>query len=120
MSTPRGQLRPDTRERERPPSERFLGHLPGVAEGVAHAPSSHSTIIRAASAAAQSAAAFSMTATAHRLVRQWFAVALIVREAHRQRRRSVFQVSGLRGTTHTGGVVPPFCPQCPLARAAIN
>jgi hypothetical protein len=38
MSTPRGHLRPDKRGRERPPSERVLGRLPGVAEGVAHAP----------------------------------------------------------------------------------
>jgi hypothetical protein len=38
MSTPRGHLRPDKMGRERPPSERARGHLPAVAEGVAHAP----------------------------------------------------------------------------------
>ena len=53
MSTPGGHIRPDKRGRERPPSERVRGRLPGVAEGVAHAPSSLSTIIRAASAAAR-------------------------------------------------------------------
>jgi hypothetical protein len=58
VSTPRGHLRPDKMGRERPPSERVRGRPPGVAEGVAHAPSSHSTIIRAASVAAQSAATF--------------------------------------------------------------
>jgi hypothetical protein len=67
--------------RERPPSKRVRGRLPGVAEGVAHAPGSLDTIIRAGSATAQSAAAFSMAATAHRLVRQWFAVAPIVQDA---------------------------------------
>ena len=42
-----------------PRSERVRGRLPGMAEGVAHA-RSLSTIIRAASAAAENAAAFAM------------------------------------------------------------
>ena len=52
MSTLRGHIRPDKRGRERPPSEGVRGCPPGVAEGVAHAPSSLSTTIRAASPAA--------------------------------------------------------------------
>jgi len=68
--TPRAIFMQDKVGRERPPSEWVRDRLRGVAAGVAHAPSSRSTIIRAASAAAQNAAAFSMTATAHRLVRQ--------------------------------------------------
>jgi hypothetical protein len=67
--TPRGHLRPDKLGRERPPAERVRGRLPGVAEGVARAPSSLDTIIRAASAAAENAAAFSMTARAQPCVR---------------------------------------------------
>jgi hypothetical protein len=70
MSTPRGHLRPDKGGRERPPSEWVPGRLPGVAEGVAHAPNSLSAIIRAASAAAKNAAAFSTTGRAHPLVCQ--------------------------------------------------
>jgi hypothetical protein len=118
--TPRGHLGPDKRGRVRPPSGTVRGHLPGVAEGVAHAPSSPSTIVRAASAAAQSAAAFWMAATAHRLVRQWFAVALIVHEAHRSRRRSVVHSRGLRGDNSSPRRCPPFCPPGPCARAAVN
>ena len=79
--TPRGHIRPDKRGRERPSSERGRGRLPGLAEGVAHAPSSRSTIIGAASAAAENAAAFTMTATAHPLGRQWFAVQHFSRRA---------------------------------------
>lgn len=56
--------------RERPPRIEARDRVRGVAEGVAHAPNSLSTTIRAASPAAQSAAAFPMTARAHPLVRQ--------------------------------------------------
>jgi hypothetical protein len=117
MSTPRGHLRPDKMGRERPPSERARGHLPAVAEGVAHAPA-RVPPSSARSATAQCAAALSMPATAHRLVRQWFAVAPIVHDADRPRRRFVVHFSGLRGTTPPRGVVPPFVLHVPLRECA--
>lgn len=118
--TPRGHIRPDKRGRERPPSERVRGRFPGVAEGVAHAPSSLSTIIRAASAAAQSAAAFPMTARAHPLVRQRVAASASSERRHHHHRRSAVQFSGLKGDNSYPRRCPPFCPPCPSARAAIN
>jgi hypothetical protein len=113
--TPRGRLRPDNMGRERPPSERVRGRPPpGVAPEVAHAPSSLCTIIRAASAAAKNAAAFSMAARTHLLVRQRVAVSVSSAQRHRQHRRSVAQFSGLKGTTQIRGVVPPFVPRAVL------
>jgi hypothetical protein len=118
--TPRGHLRPDKRGRERPPSERGGGRPPGVAEGVAHAPSSRSTIIRATSAAAQSAAAFSMPATAHPLVRQRVAASASSERRHHHPFRFGVQFSGVKGDNSYPRRCPPFCPPCPSARAAIN
>jgi hypothetical protein len=120
VPTPRGQLRPDRWGRERPPSERVRGRLPGVAEGVAHAPSSVSTIVRAASAAARNAAAFSMTARAHPLAGQRVAVSVSSARRCRQHRRSAVQFSGLKGDNSYPTRCPPFCLPCPSARAAIN
>ena len=97
MSTPRGHLRPDSVGRERPPSERVRGRLRGVAEGVAHAPSSLTIIIHAASAAAQNAAAFLMTARAQPLVSQRVAVSVSSRRRHCQHCRSAVQFRGLKG-----------------------
>jgi hypothetical protein len=115
MSTPRGHIRPDTRGRERPPSEWVRGRLPGVAEGVAHAPSSLSTIIRAASAAAQSAAAFPLAARAHPLVRQRVAASASSENRHHHHLAEPPSSSAARrGTSHTRGVVPPLFPCPPL------
>jgi hypothetical protein len=112
--TPRGHLRPDKVGRERPPFEGGRGRLAGVAEGVAHAPRSPFTIIRAASAAAENAVAFAMTATAHPLVSQRVAASATFTRRHRLHRRSGVQRSGLKGTTQIRGVVPPFVPRAPL------
>lgn len=106
--------------RERPQSERVRGRLPGVAEGVAHAPSSLSTIIRAASAAAQSAAAFPMTTRAHPLARQRVAASASSERRHHHHRQSAVQFSGLKGDNSDPRRCPPFCPPCPSASAAIN
>lgn len=118
--TPRGHIRPDKRERERPPADRVGGRLPGVAEGVAHAPSSLCTISRAASAAAQNAAAFLMTARAHPLVRQRVAASASSEGRHHHHRQSAVQFSGLKGDNSDPRRCPPFCPPWPSARAAIN
>jgi hypothetical protein len=54
--TSRGHVRPDKVGRERPPSERVRDRLRGVAAGVAHAPHQPSSLNRAASEAAKTAA----------------------------------------------------------------
>jgi uncharacterized protein (DUF433 family) len=114
VSTPRGNLRPDSMGRERPPSKWVRGRPPGVAEGVAHAPSSLSAIIRAASAAAKNAAAFSTTARAHPLVCQRVAISVSSTRWHRQPRRSARPVQRLKGDNSDPRRCPPFCPPCPL------
>jgi hypothetical protein len=87
---------------------------------VAHAPSSLSTVIRAASAAAENAAAFSIATRAHPLVPQRVAVLVSSAKRDRQHRRSAVQFSGLKGDNSDPRRCPPFCPPCPSARAAIN
>jgi hypothetical protein len=112
--TPRGHIRPDKRGRERPPSERARGRLPGVAEGVAHAPSSLSIIIRAVSAAAQSAAAFPTTARAHPLVRQRVAASASSERRHHHHHRSAVQFSGLKGGQLRSEALSPLLSPVPL------
>ena len=92
----------------------------GGVGGVAHAPSSLSTIIRAASAAAENAAAFSMTARAQPVVRQRVAISVSTARRSRQHRRPAAQFSDLKGTTQIRGLVPPFCPLVSVCEAAIN
>jgi hypothetical protein len=75
-----------------------------------HAPSSPLTIIRAASAAADNAAAFSMTAGAHPLVGQRVAVSVSSAKGDHQHRQYAGQFSGLKGDNSDPRRCPPFCP----------
>jgi hypothetical protein len=97
-----------------PRSERVRGRLPGMAEGVAHAHGSLSTIIRAASAAAENAAPFAMCCeSASSRTPAGCGFSRVTRQ-HRQLRRSRVRFSGLKGTTQIRGVVPLLVPHAPL------
>jgi hypothetical protein len=90
------------------------GRLPGVAEGVAHAPARFPPMIRAAFAAAERAAAFRMTPRAHPLVRQRVTPSALSERRHHHHRRSAVQFSGLKGDDSYPTRCPPFCPHAPL------
>jgi hypothetical protein len=111
---PRAHLRPEKPGRERPPLDQGAGSGLRLERGVAHAPVTTSTI-RAAPAAAQSAADVSGIEHMHVHGAKWVAGTLFGRRP-RQGRRWRLDPATLKGDNSDFRDCPPFCPPAPSPR----